>query len=642
MNKRYGVLGIAVCVLMSVTPLVSWATPVHQWSKKFGDSSNQAARSVAFDPSGNAIIVGYMEGAVDFGGGPLVAVGGFDAFIAKFDVLGGHLWSKRFGDGSLQQIFSVDTDAAGNIAVLGIFQGSIDLGGGVFVSAGDWDVFLAKFDGGGSHLWSKRFGAGSIDDARSVNVDGSGNVIIAGFSQGGIDFGGGALASGGSHDAFVAKFDALGAHLWSDLWGGAGEQQAQSVASDAAGNLFVGGQFNASLDLGGGAMVSAGGLDAFVAKFDGSGVFQWNKRFGDAADNQKTIFVGVDASGDVTAAGNFPGSIDFGGGPIASVGPADVFAAQFNSAGVHQWSSGYGSPAAEEVWGLAVHSTGNVTLAGYSQGGIDFGGGALPNAGGEDMFMARIDPTGAHVWSKSYGSGSYQSGFGVAVAANGDLLLGGHVFNSVNFGGGALTSAGMGDASLARFSDDFPIPVLFRGFRAFARGASVEVHWDLSSDEPLASYTLYRMTGDSRAVVIARGVMGPDIRSFIDQNVTPATTYRYELVVRADSGSEFRSPIAMVSTPAVSAALGQNQPNPFNPTTSIEYSLSERAPVVIAIFDVSGALVARLDQGPREAGTHRAVWNGRDASGASVGSGVYFYRLEGMSQIGARKMVLLK
>lgn len=641
MNKRYSVLGSAAFLVMTMVPLISWATPVHQWSKKFGDAANQAARSVTFDPSGNAIIVGYMEGTVNFGGGPLVAVGGFDAFIAKFDVAGGHLWSKRFGDGGLQQVFSVDTDAAGNIAVLGIFQGSIDLGGGAFASAGDWDVFLAKFDPSGTHLWSKRFGAGSIDDARSVNVDGSGNVIIAGFSQGGIDFGGGALASGGSHDAFVAKFDALGTHLWSDMWGGAGDQQAQSVASDAAGNLFVGGQFDSSLDLGGGPMVSAGNLDAFVAKFDGSGVHQWSKRFGDG-NVQKTIFVGTDASGDVTAAGNFSGSIDFGGGPNASVGQVDVFVAQFNAAGVHQWSDGHGTPRNEEVWGLSVHSTGNAIVSGYSEDSINFGGGPLPHAGSEDMFMARIDALGQHVWSNSYGSGGYQSSFGVAVAPNGDLLLGGQFFNTVNFGGGALASAGTGDASLARFSDDAPIPVLFREFHAIARGAAVEVSWDLTSDEPLTSYVLYRTVGNSRATVVAQGSMALDVRAFVDNGVIPATTYRYELVIRAESGSEFRSPSASVTTPGVSSSLGQNRPNPFNPTTSIEYSLSESAPVVIAIFDASGARVVRLNEGVREAGTHRVVWDGRDAAGRAVGSGVYFYRIEGMPNAGARKMVLLK
>ena len=94
------------------------------------------------------------------------------------------------------------------------------------------------------------------------------------------------------------------------------------------------------------------------------------------------------------------------------------------------------------------------------------------------------------------------------------------------------------------------------------------------------------------------------------------------------------------TTPA--ATLNQNFPNPFNPTTSIEYVLRVRAQVAVAIYDAQGALVVRMDQGLRDAGTFRAEWNGRDAKGKSVGSGVYFYRLEGIVGAVTRKMVLLK
>ena len=95
--------------------------------------------------------------------------------------------------------------------------------------------------------------------------------------------------------------------------------------------------------------------------------------------------------------------------------------------------------------------------------------------------------------------------------------------------------------------------------------------------------------------------------------------------------------------PLVTAAtLSQNFPNPFNPNTTMEYVLRVRAQVAIAIYDAQGALVVRMDQGLRDAGTFRAEWNGRDAKGKSVGSGVYFYRLEGISGAVTRKMVLLK
>lgn len=97
-----------------------------------------------------------------------------------------------------------------------------------------------------------------------------------------------------------------------------------------------------------------------------------------------------------------------------------------------------------------------------------------------------------------------------------------------------------------------------------------------------------------------------------------------------------------VDSPTPVAALGQNFPNPFNPKTTIEYSLPTRTRAAMAIYDSEGKLVVRMDQGMREAGTHRVEWDGRDAAGATVGSGVYFYRLEGVAGVAPRKMVLLK
>lgn len=97
-----------------------------------------------------------------------------------------------------------------------------------------------------------------------------------------------------------------------------------------------------------------------------------------------------------------------------------------------------------------------------------------------------------------------------------------------------------------------------------------------------------------------------------------------------------------VDAPAPVATLAQNFPNPFNPSTTIAYSLPAGGRVAIGVYDPEGALVVRLDQGLREAGTHRAEWDGRDASGALVESGVYFYRLEGVAGVAPRKMVLLK
>jgi hypothetical protein len=90
-------------------------------------------------------------------------------------------------------------------------------------------------------------------------------------------------------------------------------------------------------------------------------------------------------------------------------------------------------------------------------------------------------------------------------------------------------------------------------------------------------------------------------------------------------------------------ALGQNYPNPFNPSTSITYQLAEQSDVTLKIHNVRGQLVRELVSGVRDAGTHTVQWNGKDASGQTVSSGIYLYVLETDKNFrSTRKMVVLK
>jgi hypothetical protein len=95
-------------------------------------------------------------------------------------------------------------------------------------------------------------------------------------------------------------------------------------------------------------------------------------------------------------------------------------------------------------------------------------------------------------------------------------------------------------------------------------------------------------------------------------------------------------------------ALGQNYPNPFNPSTRISYTLPSTGTVSLNVFNLLGEQVATLVNGPMTAGTHETVWDGRDAAGRVVSSGIYFYRLEvkgpdgGGAYSAVRKMVLVK
>ena len=118
--------------------------------------------------------------------------------------------------------------------------------------------------------------------------------------------------------------------------------------------------------------------------------------------------------------------------------------------------------------------------------------------------------------------------------------------------------------------------------------------------------------------------------------------YRYELAISTADGDLVRSPAVAVNIPELSNSLDQNHPNPFNPSTTITYTLAERTSTAIAVYDAKGALVVRLDAGEHDAGMRSIAWNGRDAAGMAVASGVYFYRLEGVRDVAQRRMVLLK
>ena len=659
MHLRGLALFCLAVIVSCFQPTSSLAIPVHVWSGGFGDASaGQVGLSVAIDAAGNVAVVGSFEGTVDFGGGPLGPTTGgkdLDAFVAMFDPAGVHLWSKRFGDPQHQGASGVAFDSGGNVLIAVQHNGTVDFGGGP-IAALNTDVVIVKLDASGAHVWSQCYGDASGQSPNGITVDSSDNVIVTGNFGGVINFGCGSMSSAGpSADLFVAKLSPAGACLWSK---GAGDaallQNGISVATDPAGNVFVAGDLNGTIDFGGGPLTSTGLTDMVLAKLDPSGAHVWSKRFGTNTGNDSVQSIACDAAGHVTLAGSVvcipPGkgdppcnaTIDFGGGPLVGFGDYDAVLADFDASGAHAWSKLFGDAAQQHTALVAIDSDGGRLFFGTFTGTVDFGTGPLA-APGNSLFLVRFSTSGTAEWANVYGqTGSAQGARSVA-AHSGKIAITGSNSGTVNFGGGNISSAVLGDVFVAKFSDDGAVPVLISSFTATARDAGIDVQWSMSHDEELAGFSLYRRAPNSpQPIQIAGGEFVDVDGSYFDAKVAPATTYHYELVVRARSGDEFRSPVATATTPVVAAALGQNRPNPFNPATTIEYSVTERTPVVVGIYDATGALVARLDQGVREPGTFSVRWDGRDAAGNPAGSGVYFYRLEGSRETAAKKMVLLK
>jgi len=447
-------LGGIMCAFFGIVFIASPAAAQdHLWSQRFGDSDTEDGRSVYVDDSGSVIMTGVFQGTVNLGGGTLISWGYQDIYLAKYDADGNHLWSQRFGDSTPDYAWGVTADASGNLYLTGHFYSSINFGGSTLTSSGLLDIFLAKFDPNGNHLWSKRFGGSGSDSAFTVGVDGSGNVFLTGKFRNTVDFGGGPLTSAGNDDIFLVKFDTNGNHLWSQRFGGTDSDEARGLSSDEAGNVAITGDFRNTANFGGGPLSSLGQEEIFLAKYDGNGSHLWSKRLG-GTDYDAGRTVSFDSNGDVMVSGRFRGTVNFGGGALTSAGGDDIFLAKYEgSTGAHLWSRRFGSVWDDFVSEVRTYCGGSSIITGAFWTTLDFGGGPLTSAGDEDIFLAKYDGEGNHLWSQRIGGTGQDRGQSVALDPTGEVLITGFFQNTVDFGGGSLNSAGSIDIFLAKYQD---------------------------------------------------------------------------------------------------------------------------------------------------------------------------------------------
>jgi len=187
---------------------------------------------------------------------------------------------------------------------------------------------------------------------------------------------------------------------------------------------------------------------------------------------------------------------------------------------------------------------------------------------------------------------------------------------------------------------------------ATAGDAEVSLSWTPPETHTnLATLTGYKVYRDGS--LLPDGTLtNPATLTFTDDSVVNDNTYTYYVVATytdpvgesQPSETASASPVTELDevTVPVTTALSGNYPNPFNPETTIRFSMAREDRVVIDIYAVNGQKVRSLLEGVYGVGVHSAVWNGRDDIGRSVGSGVYFYRMTTSGYSSVKKMLLLK
>ncbi len=262
-------------------------------------------------------------------------------------------------------------------------------------------MYLVKLDANGSVVWQKIFPANAI--VRSLVTDAAGNVFIYGPFDGTLDLGGGALSSGGNTALFLAKLDGSGQHAFSIMLPVyAKELLDWGAATTPNGDVVITGPLKGSADLGGGPLVSAGNSDLLVAKFDAAGNHLWSARYG-GVGNEIGTAVAVDKSGDVIVTGYFSGSFNLGGDTLVASG-TDVFVAKLDGSGKHIWSEALGGSGNQAARHAGVDDAGEIAVIGMANPAVDLGGGPKrATAAGTLCFAGKLGPTGAHLWSMAFG-----------------------------------------------------------------------------------------------------------------------------------------------------------------------------------------------------------------------------------------------
>ncbi len=354
--------------------------------------------------------------------------------------------TKQFGTPTDDVANGIATDINGNLYVAGCYGGAVVNNDVSYKNTCDTTgatalVYVRKYNPLGEVQWEQSLIPIGNSEANGVAVDVNGNVYVTGFVYGSFD---NQTAIGGK-DIFLTKFNSTGSRLWTVQYGSVSDDQGNAIAVDNSGNVYVVGTTFGSFD----GQVNKGLKDAFVTKFDSSGNRLWTLIHGTAADDFG-LGVAIDGSDNPYVAGTTLGSF---GDP--NQGAEDIFASGLDStSGTVLWTVQLGTASPDFSAGVAADSSGAVYIAGYTGGSLP--GFTNPTPGGRDLFIARIDTSSCSTscsfsWIQQLLSAGNEYATGVAVSSSG-VFITGYTYGSLDGNSNADSSGQTSDIFVTRYS----------------------------------------------------------------------------------------------------------------------------------------------------------------------------------------------
>jgi hypothetical protein len=381
------------------------------WAQRIGGTNQEVITGITTDAGGNIYVLGNFSSPSISNSTLSTAnnsAGTMDVFVAVFNSTGAILSLKNYG-GSGNDFGGgcVFSNSVNSLFISGRFNSILASFGSVNLTNSDGsgltsDIYLARITSFTTFNWGTSTGSPNSNDASvDLAIDASSNPHFSGTFNNGTTFttniASNTLTSIGGQDIIFAKYSSAGVPLWAKNYGTnfAGSNDfSGGISIDASNNIFLSGYSNnSSLVAGTFTLANTGGNDAFIAKTNSTGVFQWVNSINGA--NDQFIFRNtLDGSGNIYVAGAFSGTnAVVGTTTLTNSNPgttSDALVIKFNTNGAIQWAATSAGTNNESASGVSCDNNGNVYISGtYASGLTTFGTNTLTLDGTSDAYLAK-------------------------------------------------------------------------------------------------------------------------------------------------------------------------------------------------------------------------------------------------------------
>ena len=349
------------------------------WARTYGGINDEKASAIQQTSDGGYVVAGYTE---SYGAGDA------DLWMLKLDTDGAAQWEGTYGGSDNDVANSIQLTGDGGYIVAG-YTGAYPY----------YDAWVLKLDANGTVQWEKAYSGSNVDKILNIQTTSDGGYIAFGYTS---------SYGAGSFDHLLLKLDASGTVQWEKTYGTSDPDMGYSIKQTSDGGFFMAGVISTATN----------GLDFMMYKVDPGGSSQWEKKYGGSERD-------IASSIQQTADGGFvmAGTTDTYG-----VGADDVWLLKLDANGAVQWEKTYGGSGNDQANAIQLTSDGGFVMAGTTD---------TYGVGADDVWLLKLDASGAVQWEKTYGGINDEKASAIQQTSDGGYVVAGYT-----------ESYGAGDADL--------------------------------------------------------------------------------------------------------------------------------------------------------------------------------------------------